>query len=291
MADANNNLPQPLHNAAGSLAPQRPTEFAGILRLLSTLSYQDREQISAYERQVYDMLRSSPQNLDGLVAFLRIQLMQGNHQKAKAVANRIWEIGGTLDHEAEKSYVNDLLNLGLVEMASILLRPYFEKMSAYVGEYGHLFLKYAIAAGLLNVIEKTAALLLSVGVRKALTDFAAVYRHLNYADAFKGIQRSVLDNVRDTLCAYEFNLYTDRGFTDLEILLYVGNETLDYERLREFVDLQASAVCSAKGVKRLNNLRFTLSLIFSPAAVNSFFISRKATSCSFSSLLNNTKRF
>lgn len=126
MADANNNLPQPLHNAAGSLAPQRPTEFAGILRLLSTLSYQDREQISAYERQVYDMLRSSPQNLDGLVAFLRIQLMQGNHQKAKAVANRIWEIGGTLDHEAEKSYVNDLLNLGLVEMASILLRPYFE---------------------------------------------------------------------------------------------------------------------------------------------------------------------
>lgn len=212
MADANNNLPQPLHNAAGSLAPQRPTEFAGILRLLSTLSYQDREQISAYERQVYDMLRSSPQNLDGLVAFLRIQLMQGNHQKAKAVANRIWEIGGTLDHEAEKSYVNDLLNLGLVEMASILLRPYFERMSTYVGEYGHLFLKYAIAAGLLNVIEKTAVLLPSVGVRKALTDFAAVYRHLNYADAFKGIQRSVLDNVRDTLCAYEFNLYTDRGY-------------------------------------------------------------------------------
>ena len=241
MADANNNLPQPLHNAAGSLAPQRPTEFAGILRLLSTLSYQDREQISAYERQVYDMLRSSPQNLDGLVAFLRIQLMQGNHQKAKAVANRIWEIGGTLDHEAEKSYVNDLLNLGLVEMASILL-----------------FLKYAIAAGLLNVIEKTAVLLPSVGVRKALTDFAAVYRHLNYADAFKGIQRSVLDNVRDTLCAYEFNLYTDRGFTDLEILLYVGNETLDCERLREFVDLQASAVCSAKGVKRLNNLSFVI---------------------------------
>ena len=231
MADANNNLPQPLHNAAGSLAPQRPTEFAGILRLLSTLSYQDREQISAYERQVYDMLRSSPQNLDGLVAFLRIQLMQGNHQKAKAVANRIWEIGGTLDHEAEKSYVNDLLNLGLVEMASILLRPYFERMSAYVGEYGHLFLKYAIAAGLLNVIEKTAVLLPSVGVRKALTDFAAVYRHLNYAD---------------------------RGFTDLEILLYVGNETLDCERLREFVDLQASAVCSAKGVKRLNNLSFVI---------------------------------
>lgn len=258
MADANNNLPQPLHNAAGSLAPQRPTEFAGILRLLSTLSYQDREQISAYERQVYDMLRSSPQNLDGLVAFLRIQLMQGNHQKAKAVANRIWEIGGTLDHEAEKSYVNDLLNLGLVEMASILLRPYFERMSAYVGEYGHLFLKYAIAAGLLNVIEKTAVLLPSVGVRKALTDFAAVYRHLNYADAFKGIQRSVLDNVRDTLCAYEFNLYTDRGFTDLEILLYVGNETLDCECLREFVDLQASAVCSAKGVKRLNNLSFVI---------------------------------
>ena len=143
-------------------------------------------------------------------------------------------------------------------MASILLRPYFEKMSAYVGEYGHLFLKYAIAAGLLNVIEKTAALLPSVGVRKALTDFAAVYRHLNYADAFKGIQRSVLDNVRDTLCAYEFNLYTDRGFTDLEILLYVGNETLDYERLREFVYLQASAVCSAKGVKRLNNLSFVI---------------------------------
>ena len=256
MADANNNLPQPLRNAAGSLAAQRPTEFAGILRLLSTLSYQDKEQINAYERQVYNMLRSSPQNLDGLVSFLRIQLMQGNHQKAKAVADRIWEIGGALEREAEKSYINDLLNLGLVEMASLLLRPYFEKMSLYIGEYGHLFLKYAIAAGLLGVIEKTAVLFPSAGARKALTDFAAVYRCLNYADAFKGIQRSVLDHVKDTLCAYEFNLYTDRGFTDLEILLYVGNETPDYERLREFLNLQVSAVCAAKGVKRLNNLSF-----------------------------------
>ena len=258
MADDNNNLPQPLHNAAGSLAPQRPTEFAGVLRLLSTLSYSDKEQISAYERQVYELLRSSPQNLDGLVAFLRIQLMQGNHQKAKAIANRIWEIGGALNHESEKSYIDDLLNLGLIEMASVLLRPYFEKTDVYIGEYGHLFLKYAIAAGQLNVIEKIAVRLPSAGMRKALTDFAAVYRYLNYVDTFKSIQRTVLDNVRDTLCTYEFNLYTDRGFTDLEILLYTGNETIDCNRLQERLELQISAACTAKGNKRLNNLGFVV---------------------------------
>ena len=258
MADVTNNLSQPLHNAAGSLAHQRPTEFSGVLRLLSALSYQDKEQLSAYEQQVYNMLRSNPQNLDGLVTFLRIQLMLGNHQKAKAIANRIWEIGNTLNHDIEKSYINDLINLGLIEMASILLRPYFEKMSTTIDEYGYLFLKYSIAAGQLNVVEKVAALIPSVGLRKAIGDFTAVYRHLNYTDAFKGIQRSVLENVKDTLCAYEFNIYTDRGFTDLEILLYVGNETLEYDRLREFIDIQTTAVCSAKGVKKLNNMNFVV---------------------------------
>ncbi len=258
MPDIQNNLPQTIHNSAGSLAPQKPREFLGFLRLLSSVSYADKTQLNSYERQVYDLLRLSPQNLDGLVVFMHIELMLGNHQKAKSVAYRIWEIGGTMETEVEKSYINDLLNLGLIEMASILLKPYFEKMSDCINEYSHLFLKYAIASGQIPVIEKTASHLASEAAKKALTDFAAVYRILNYVDTFRSIQRRVLDNVKNTLCSYEFNIYTDRGFTDLEILLYVGNETIDYEKLLSTIDLQTSAVCSAKNVKKLNNLSFAV---------------------------------
>lgn len=258
MAEINNNLPETLHNKAGSVAPQRPTDFLGIQRLLSNVPYWDKEQISSYEQQVYNLLKPNPQNLDGLAVFLRIQLMLGNHQKAAAVANRIWDIGGALNYLSEKSFINDLINLGLLEMASILLRPYFEDMKGRISEYGHLFLKYAIASGSLNVLEKIAVLLPSPQIRKALVDFVAVYRHLNYVDCFKSIQRTVIENVKDTLCAYEFNIYTDRGFTDLEIMLYVGAETPDSERLHEFLDLQTTAICTAKGRKKLNNLSFVV---------------------------------
>lgn len=258
MTDTQSTLPQPLHNSAGSVAPQKPTEFSGFLRLLSLQSYEDRAQIESYERQVYELLRSAPQNLDGLTVFLRIELMLGNHQKAKSVAYRIWEIGGTMKPEIERVYINDLLNLGLIEMASILLKPYFEKMTDYINDYGHLFLKYAIASGQVMVLEKVASQLMSAGAKKALTDFTAVYRYLNYTETFKGIQRRVLDMVKDTLCAYEFNIYTDRGFTDLEILLYVGKEILDYRKLKDNLDIQVSAVCAAKGTKKLNNLSFAV---------------------------------
>ena len=258
MADTQSTLPQPIHNAAGSLAPQKPTEFSGFLRLLSITSYEDTPQIENYERQVYDLLKNSPQNIEGLEVLSRIELMLGNHQKAQSIAYRIWEIGGTMKPEFEKSYINDLLNLSLIEMASILLKPYFERMTDNINDYGHLFLKYAIASGQLLVIEKTASQLLSAGAKKALTDFSAVYRYLNYTETFKGIQRRILELVKDTLCSYEFNIYTDRGFTDLEILLYVGNETLDYDKLHEMLEIQVSAVCAAKGSKKLNNLSYSV---------------------------------
>ena len=258
MADTQSTLPQPLHNSAGSLAPQKPTEFSGFLRLLSITSYEDTPQIENYERQVYDLLKNSPQNIEGLEVLLRIELMLGNHQKAQSIAYRIWEIGGTMKPEFEKSYINDLLNLSLIEMASILLKPYFERMTDNINDYGHLFLKYAIASGQVMVLEKVASQLMAVGSKKALTDFTAVYRYLNYTETFRGIQRRVLDMVKDTLCAYEFNIYTDRGFTDLEILLYVGKEILDCNKLKEKLDIQISAVCAAKGTKKLNNLSFTV---------------------------------
>ena len=258
MADTQSTLPQPIHNAAGSLAPQKPTEFSGFLRLLSITSYEDTPQIENYERQVYDLLKNSPQNIEGLEVLLRIELMLGNHQKAQSIAYRIWEIGGTMKPEFEKSYINDLLNLSLIEMALILLKPYFERMTDNINDYGHLFLKYAIASGQVMVLEKVASQLMTVGSKKALTDFTAVYRYLNYTETFRGIQRRVLDMVKNTLCAYEFNIYTDRGFTDLEILLYVGKEILDCNKLKEKLDIQISAVCAAKGTKKLNNLSFTV---------------------------------
>lgn len=262
MADENNMKPQTFPNPVGQLALQKPTEFLGIQRLLNEVPYNDKAQLSSFEQQIYNLLKPNPQNLDGLVTFLRIQLMLGNHHKAKSIAHRIWELGGALNHQSEKSYINDLMNVGLIEMASILLKPYFENMVDDMAEYGHLFLKYGIESGNLNILEKVTQLLKDNKARLALNDFIGVYRHLNYADNFKNIQRAILENVKNTLCAYEFNLYTDRGFTDLEVLLYVGNENEgNYQPLNEAINLQTSAICEAKGAKKLNNLCIVVKLI------------------------------
>lgn len=258
MVDETNNLPMTGKDLIDRLAPQKSSEFTGILHLLRKVAYDDSARIADFEQQVYSLLKTNPQNVDGLVTFLRIQIMQGNHQKAKSIAYRIWEIGGSLKESSEKTFINDLINLGLLEMASILLKPYFETMSASMQEYGHLFLKYAIAVGNLNVMERITLLLPEGKTKRALTDFIGVYKYLNYGEAFKNIQRMVMEDVKDTLCSYEYNLYMDRGFTDMEIMLYVGNETTDYERLNQFIDLHASSACSAKGVQKLNNLSFVV---------------------------------
>lgn len=261
MADNSNNLPASSKDLLDRLAPQKSTEFTGILQLLGREAYVNVEQIGKYEQQVYALLKTNPQDVDGLVTFLRIQLMLGNHQKAKSIAYRIWEIGGSLKNISEKSFINDLINLGLLEMASILLKPYFETMAASIKEYGALFLKYAIASGNLNVMEKITLLLPEGATRRAMADFIGVYKFLNYGEAFKNMQRMVIENVKDTLCAYEYILYMDRGFTDMEIILYVGNETTDLAHLKQIIDLQTASACSAKGVKKLNNLGYVVKSI------------------------------
>ena len=238
--------------------PLSPLDISVLWNRLIRLEFSDKASLLAFEQDLYRAFKLFPNNGAYSILMLQIQLMLGNLERARSLAYRIWEIGGVMKPKTEKSYINDLLNLGLIEMASILLKPYFEKMSTYIEDYGHLFLKYAIASGQLLVIEKTASQLLSAGAKKALTDFSAVYRYLNYTETFKGIQRRILELVKDTLCSYEFNIYTDRGFTDLEILLYVGNETLDYDKLQEMLEIQVSAVCAAKGSKKLNNLSYSV---------------------------------
>lgn len=256
MVDETNNHPASSKDLLDSLVPQKPTEFLGIQHLLGRISYADIAQLSNYEQQVYDLLKSSPQNLDGLVTFLRIQIMQGRHQKAKAVAYRIWEIGGSLNHISEKSFINDLINLGLLDMASILLKPYFEMLSANMNEYSHLFLKYAIASGNISSMEKITLLLPDSKAKHALTDFIGVYKYLSYGETFKNIQRSVISCVSDSLCSYEYNMYMDRGFADVEVLLYVGSEVSDLEHLNQVINLQIEATCASKAIKKLNNLSF-----------------------------------
>ena len=51
-----------------------------------------------------------------------------------------------------------------------------------------------------------------------------------------------------------YNIYTDRGFTDLEIVVYAGTEAGDLQALNNKLEMQITAYCTAKGLPRFNNL-------------------------------------
>lgn len=258
MAEDEKTAVLPENEVLKRLAPQTPTEFSGILRLLQQTSFADTARLRELEQQTYNLLKNEPQNTGGLIVLMQIEIMLGNAQKAKAVAYRIWEIGGSLAAAFEQVYINGLLNLGLIEMASVLLKPYFENLPSYLKEHYLLFYKYALLSGNLTLLERITLLLPESGIRNAFYDFIGVYRFLNYAEAFRNIMRVVLESVKDMVCAFDFALYTDRGFTDVEIRIFTGSSLHDGKGLQETIALQMASACAAKNTQVLNNLGFVV---------------------------------
>lgn len=94
-----------------------------LLSELFRLNYEQQSRITAVEQKIYAALNKAPQQLEGLITLMFAHIMLGNRSKAKSMAHKIWEIGGSLAPFFEQVYIQNLLNLGLIDMAKILLSP------------------------------------------------------------------------------------------------------------------------------------------------------------------------
>ena len=106
------------------------------------------------------------------------------------------------------------------------------------------------------LLKKIIAVAPAEPLYQALNQFADSYRLNNYEEHFKNIQRIVVETFGREICAYDYNIYTDRGFTDLEVLLYFSNYNMELKKYQTLLETKIDGYFLTSGVKRIYNLSF-----------------------------------
>lgn len=197
-----------------------------------------------------------PDNAEILVMQVHLQIMNSQEQKARAIAHHTWEIGGDLRTVFEKMYVSDLINLGMSEMAEILLRPHLENLQQGSRIFPLEMIRFALMTGNIDLLSRVAGTSPNNPLFSAILQFVRTYQSLKYTTCFANIQKLVIENCGNQICGYDFNCYTDRGFTDIEIVLYFSNYDFDLKQHQDAINNSINRYCSSIGTKRVYNLSF-----------------------------------
>lgn len=195
-------------------------------------------------------------NTELLILQTRLQIMNSQEQRARSIANQVWGIGGNISLMYEKMYLDDLINLGMLDMAAILIRPRFENPAENVKIFPLEMLRFALITGNVNLIKRVVASAPNNILFSAMNQFADTYLKTGYAAHFSNIAKIVLNNIGIAICGYDFNFYTDRGFTDVEIVLYFSNYDFNLNKYTMLINNKIDGYCLTSGVKRINNLSF-----------------------------------
>lgn len=228
--------------------------FEDLLYELFVLPFNRSQEIAAAEQKIYAALQKQPSDLCGLITLMFAQIMRGNRGKAKSLAYQIWEIGGTLPPFFELVYTENLLSLGLMDMATILLKPRFERLRDNIEDFYPALSKFAVMTGNIGLLERLRAFPEVSAEDSLLFGVADTYQDAGCQGQFKDIQKLVLEHSSEYLCAYEYNLYDDRGFPELEVVLYVGFDDLSCLKMQSNIENKIEAYWRSTGRDRLYNL-------------------------------------
>lgn len=227
-----------------------------LYKQVKELSCNNTTEIMRTTAVVEKLLMQYHENTELLILQTHLEILNSREQRARAFATKVWEIGGNIDILFEKMYLDDLLNLGLLDMALILIKPRFEDIASNIETFPLEMIKFAIMTGSTSLLKKIARQALGNNLLSAIDQFADVYQQSHYEEAFKNIQKIVIESFGNTICAYDYNIYTDRGFTDIEISLYFSNYELDLQKHHQLLENKISAFCITSGIKRIHNLSF-----------------------------------
>lgn len=228
--------------------------WGDILDELFALEYSKVQQITEVEQRIYQSLQQNPQSVEGLITLMFVQLMLGNHTKAVDIGNKIWGIGGSISGFFELVYLENLMNCGLLDMASILLKPRFEKLAENVEYFYPAMIKFALMTGSTGIIERLGNTTAEADEDEILFDLAEVYSQGKFADQFKNIHKIIMENIAGQLCAYEYVMGNDSGFPELEIIVYVNQPESAALALESSIENKITAYWNSCGLERLNNL-------------------------------------
>ena len=228
--------------------------YQNVWQFIQSLEYKNEEGITYVESQIYDMLKELPEDVNLLVLLLHMQIMQGRQERAKSIAYKVWEIGGEANEKIEKMYIDDLLNIGLSDMAGAALAPHIANLETSIFSYEHILLKYAVFSGNMNLLERLLAYLPDGGKYDILRNWLILNDECEATTHIQFIMDRLIEKIKENILGFSYNLFFDREFPEVEFVFYVDDTIKNYESLREQMHLQISSYCSAHKIDDLINL-------------------------------------
>lgn len=228
--------------------------FNNARNFLYDLDFNNAEGILHLEQQLYELLKNNPENSEGLCLLLQEQLMNNRGQRARAIAYKIWELGGELAPQYEYMYINNLIDLGLLEMAGSALATPITDLQNNVGQYAGLLIKYAFATGNMLLLSRVLAYMPETAVYENMRDLVTMFEYLKVENQLPGLMSMLFSKVEDTCLGFDYILYTDRGFPDLEVVFYVDDTVKDLSNFVDAVNLQIGSYCAARKIEDIKNI-------------------------------------
>ena len=239
------------------MASEFEYEFLEALERLRHIPYHRTDLLLGVEQELYTKLEQTPEDITGLIVFLKTQQMQGNAEKSRALAHKIWKIGGKISPYMETVYTELLLSLGLLDMGLTILQPRFAEVSKNIALFGGIFIRFALLTGNIALLDK----ILSGDYGKSnmmLREFADTYQRLDYGEHFKNTQRLVAETLQNHRLGFEYTLYHDRGFTDVSATYYTDIPLSQCQSATKSLNQKIEGYHTSAGIKRLYNYEVKL---------------------------------
>lgn len=233
---------------------------------LMNLPFSKIETISLIEKSLYAELSKNPDDTLALIALMQTQTALGNHEKAKALAYKIWEVGNKLLKEEDYVYVNNLLNIGLLEMASALLKPRFENLSSQIEFYYPMLLKLSTMTGSSQLIERLATHPNAPEKDDLFLKIISRYKSYNYTDHFKNVQKIILETVKGRLCVYDYDILGP-VMEEIEVTLYLTGDTIELQNTREELEEKLADYYKSANIEKLSSFSWRIKSVSSHPAM------------------------
>jgi len=228
--------------------------YENAYQYLISLDYTDADGILYLEQQLYVLLQQNPNDVNLLALLLHEQIMNNKGQRARSIAYKIWDNGGNMSPEIEKLYIDDLINLYLLDMAGAALMPVISDMENNINKWFDTLLNYSLISGNIPLLKRTLNYLPDRRNFNILRDWCMLSEYLKVTEHIPEIMKRLCKEVQDTILSFSYNLFADREFPEIEFIFYVSDEVKDKDSMRETLNLQISSYCSARKIDDLINL-------------------------------------
>lgn len=244
-------------SASFSTAAILKQQIDNLFQQTKNLDCNNLTEIIKTSAMVDKMLIQFRDNVELLILQTHLEILNSREQRARAIAARVWELGGNISLSFEKMYLDDLMNLGLLEMAMLLIKQHFENISVDIEVFPLEMVKFALMTGNIPLLKKILISVPENPLYNALKQFIEAYRINHYEEHFKNIQKIAIETFAKQMAAWDYNIYTDRGFTDIEIIYYFSNHNKELQKYLTLLESKINGYFLTAGAKRIFNLSFS----------------------------------